>query len=287
MARALLLATLISAAATLAGCGDDEAGASCTADADCPDRYPVCDTRISVCVGGCNEPSDCSGALPTCNSTGRLTAAPAVCVCEPTSCPSGQECLSDGQCGVPPSCGQVGSQGDCEEGLLCSGGGACKAPCVNQGETGCLLQNMLCETSTSATTFGDCRPPAEVMGSCTLAQSHTSSSAAIIVSVETIGTLTSTSCAGTLRGLTTTLYGATLPENLHADGLRRLIAPGLAQRVFTDGPDTVSDPTVSFEGELTTVGFAMCISAAEATSPVAFYVRDATGASSHAACWGP
>lgn len=296
----LALALFLPLAAV--ACGDDSDGdGTCAVDSDCTELNPICDFRTSQCVTGCDEPSDCGGNLPTCNSDSSNILAPSVCICQAGSCPDGQLCLPDGSCGLPGSnggvgCGTVGEQGTCSAGEICvDDAGTCETLCDNGNATqGCLSMEMLCDTSTMSATFNTCVMPQAVTGGCSNVASHSrDSDGPVIISVsqDTSMTMTSPNCTGnaSVQRYEALVFAPDMIDgSLFTNGVRRLTAMGNEGATFSDGPAEPSHPSVTavmMRPDEFLVGFSLCLSADEMMQQLAVFVRDVDNEQSNGACF--
>lgn len=292
----LLLALFLLPLALAAACGDDEemlgSSVTCSTDADCSEMNPVCDTRISQCVSGCNEPTDCGGTLPVCNDPA-TNDLPQVCVCDATSCPTGQSCLDDGTCGTPSACPIAGeiSQPPCMTGEVCMPDGTCETACDDQ--VTCLPNQQLCSvTSTLSADFNECVAPTSLTGMCDDAMGATRDpNGPIITDVRFIRNFMDPACIGMpgepqplVQEFVAVAYVYSdmgLPSRLFQEGVR-LLSNGTQRNTF--GPpmatETGTTPVDNFE-----VTFTLCLSTARMMQGLAIQINDAEGNSSNPFCF--
>lgn len=281
-------------------CGEEpQSSGLCQTDADCPVLNPVCDFRTSQCVVGCDGSADCSGdsRFPVCNADGANNRAPAVCVCDVNSCPSGQDCQENGDCGTPTTCGTPGLQAGCRLGEVCLPAGTCAARCEEGGSTGCLSQELLCDPDTNRDSFNTCVSPQTATATLTSCAGHVANHARAPggpiladIAAEPM-TLSSTTCAGSLRSFRVEVVLAededALPADLFDAGLRQLSSFGGQSRVFIDG-DAANQPSafpVPSTRGVYIVSFALCLAESQLSGPLAVFINDAEQEASNAACF--
>lgn len=264
----------------------------CDVDDDCTGLNPICDFRSSRCVATCEDNSSCAGNFPVCNADGANSQAPAVCICDENSCPSGRACLPDGDCDINTMCGTPGVQAGCQLAEVCLPAGGCATACDNEGSTGCLSQASLCDPNVGRDTFNSCVRPqlATTSTSCPNAASHArAADGPIIVAGVRQAQLAmgAFGCTGTPIQFVTDVF---LPEGSNGlptdlvTNIRQLDAAGNPVPTFTGGTAMPSVRPVAGSGDRFLVDFWLCVSTASASQPQAVFLQDTDGQASNAAC---